>query len=419
MKENKKRSYGTAAYIIRHVIRMREKSIVIILMIFFFLLCIQWLNFVVEKNESAIETLYKNTKIRATIIRKEESEQNGRDMSEGNRILMNLVFQDLKDSGYIAEENLEAVMNCSVKFGDIEIDRMVTVRGIMSVEGFQEIWKTGAGSFEWLEGYSETYFEQKYESAMEFAEHDPGVVVSDYLLTMTGASLGDYLDELYLRDGFTYEHVRIIGVVHDSNISDIVLVPLDLLEHQTESVDLDVIFYQKMYFTICPEWNQELDIAVQNIAQRLNKTDATMMVETKLVVFDDDLQNAIKPLEKIIRLIAILRPLVVMVFLLCIAGAAIIFTVLERMEIAVMKALGTPTRRVLLSVCGERLVTVLIGALTGSIGAAILFSYDFKNMVWGLLFSGVCLVVSVVVTAGTAAIWVKRDCILACLQAKE
>lgn len=402
---------GVFRYIAHRFVRLGGRSAAAVLLPAFFLLAIGWIEGSIANNRQTISRLYENTTVRATFIINDSPEV----VTLSPKYLMSSIFWELEDSGYITEANVEALMYGSLVSDGQSMDQL-EVRGISSLEGHQEIWQSGAGSIEWLAGYSADYFEQEYESALDFAKA-PGVVLSERAAAAAGVQAGDYLDEFALESGFSYEHVQVIGILKGAGMTGDVLVPRDLLEHQVEG-SLDMVFYNKMYFTIHPQWNSQLDEVVRKIGARLNYRDATMNTELEVVLFDDELQDSVKPLEKAIRLLEVLKPFVVVIFLLCTAGAAALFTMLARMELAVMKSLGTPGKRIVLCVCGERLVGSLAGVGLGAL-AAWLFTGGFQANALLLLVFGTALVLVPLLAAGTVTWAVGKRSPLEYMQVKE
>ena len=357
---------GLCSYIGKQIIRRKGLSLLFIVLPMLSIVSVSLIGSSIAKKRNAMETVYESADVRCVMVKKENSQ-----IMDMQRSLMNTVVEELEQEGLLTDLNAESMIRCDITVGET-IWKNEWMGGVMSMEGFPEIHNFGSPSVEWLSGYSDSFFEKKYASAEEYAK-SPEIVVAGNFAAAAQLKVGDILDCVSIVDGFSYEAVRIVGILTDPYAAESVLVPQDVIAHQTESATLDVYFYKDVYFSIPHEKNIEYEAVVDTIEKRLMHPDATILKELELVVFDEELQTAIKPLGQTIKVLEILYPVLIVVFCLCEAGATGLFVTLRRKELQIMRMLGTPGRQIRLAVCGELLLTGLFGTIQGT-GVHIVFS---------------------------------------------
>lgn len=383
-----KRSTGIGAYIWKQLIRKKLFSVLAILLPAISILSITQISVMIRNNQKNIQTIYENAEIRCAVVKKADTKVN-----DYKRDLMDPVIKDLIESGNISDPNMEAIIRCDITVGD-NIWKNEWMGGIMSMEGLLEMNSLGLVSIEWLNGYSGAFFEKSYENAMEYAR-EPEIVISEILSDAAQLKLGDYIDELRIEDGLTYNRVRVIGIVSGFQGEEAVLVPEDLIVHQSEGGILDVTYYRNIFFSIPSGQNVDYENVVHTIEQRLNHSDATMLKELELVVFDEELKIAIKPLAQTLKILETLKPFLFAAFGLCEAGLTGLFIVLRRKEIWIMKILGTSGWRIRLAICGEYFLTCVLGVLIGNGISGIIGSssagWGIEQLIFGIVLIGVSL----------------------------
>ena len=398
--EMRKKYKGMVRYIWTQIIRGKIFTLLIVLMPCISILSITQLEILVQNNERAIQKIYENAEIRCSLVKKSDTTAN-----DPARDLMSSIADELVESGYIEDVNADVIIRCDLGIGESTWEN-AWLYGVMSMEGFEEIHGWAAPSFQWLEGYSGSFFEKDYEDG-EY-EQAPEILISSVLADAEQLSLGDYIDEVHIADGYTYADVRVVGIVNDRSGDEVALVPASLIFDQRNAGILNVFYYKNIYFSISSDWNAEYEKAAEIIQNRLFYLDGTMLKVLDLIVYDEELKLAVKPLDQTVKMVEKLEPFLIGVLCVCEAGLTGLFLLLRKKEIQIMRILGTPNRRVWFTVCGEYLVTGAAGVIVG-VGLSGLQVRGTEVAFGGrILFGGLLLLISVAASAVTLAVLNKK-----------
>lgn len=132
---------------------------------------------------------------------------------------------------------------------------------------------------------------------------------------------------------------------------------------------IDVITKNAPYYSIArfildPARNRELGTVRAALDEIINASRAGL-VPLRALLLDEDLRNAIEPLEDSIRLMEVLYPVALALSLLAAAGVSALLILTEAREAAIMRVLGTTKWRSRIMLVLQIVFVVLAGLLLG------------------------------------------------------
>ena len=357
----------------------------------------------IQKNQQAIQKMYASMDIRCTLMPSEWDIT-----SSSYQDLINTVVDELQADERITDLSAEAAARCNVTVGEHEWNNS-WLGGVMNLSGFQKIHQFEGFSVEWLDGISDTFFENTYASNEEYAEH-PQVVISQMFAGMEGLSVGDFLDKLEFADGFSYENVEVVGICSDLYGGEVGFVPVDVFRKQKESGTMEVFFYKDISFSIAQDFKVNYEEVAEQIGERLSKKDAAMVKPLQVIVKDDTLKVTVKPLMQTVRMLEKLRPILIVIFYICEAGVLFLMLELRKNEVQIMKILGTSRRRIWSCLVGEYVLDSLIGSGIGILIAGFGMSAA-RVPAWYQVQTGVlfCLIAAVMPMIRTSHYYQRRE----------
>lgn len=123
-------------------------------------------------------------------------------------------------------------------------------------------------------------------------------------------------------------------------------------------------YYSTARFNIDPARNRELNTFRAALDEIINANRAGL-VPLRTLLLDEDLRNAIEPLEDSIRLMEVLYPVALALSLLAAAGVSALLILTEAREAAIMRVLGTTKLRSRIMLVLQIVFVVLAGLLIG------------------------------------------------------
>ncbi len=289
----------------------------------------------------------------------------------GDAFISRDAVQDILDTGFVESYTLIAGSEGTISKTEIGCEeKKVSFTGIADVE--QSLSKLGGGiQIQYGEGFGPELFD------VDYTERDyrgnlanmPAVFLPEGVAAELEVEPGELL--LVVKSDNTAYGLMIGGVyTADSGMDTTVLMPLSFLE----VFDGDNLCYLKAEFTLDPARNREMEEFRQRGREIVEAPDAGLL-PLSLVIWDNELEQAIEPMEKNITLMKVLYPLTNGVSILAAIGLSILFLLQRRREAAILRVLGVgilPTRVVLALellaadlaglLAGAGLVTLLLGA---------------------------------------------------------
>lgn len=126
----------------------------------------------------------------------------------------------------------------------------------------------------------------------------------------------------------------------------------------------DSPYYSTACFNLDPAKNRELDTFRAALDGIINANRAGL-IPLRALLWDEDLRNAVEPLEDSIRLMEVLYPVALALSLLAAAGVSALLILTEAREAAIMRVLGTTKLRSRIMLVLQIVFMVLAGVLVG------------------------------------------------------
>ncbi len=160
--------------------------------------------------------------------------------------------------------------------------------------------------------------------------------------------------------------------------------------------------YSTARFTLDPAWNRELD-TVRTAAEEITQAPGAGLIPLRPMVWDEELKQAVEPLENSIRLMEMLFPVALALSLLAALGVSALLILTEAREAAIMRVLGTTKLRSRIILSLQVIFMVLAGLM---IGLAVSFAWaGSMGVAWATMgLSALCAAAYLLcAAAGSAA----------------
>ena len=138
------------------------------------------------------------------------------------------------------------------------------------------------------------------------------------------------------------------------------LAPVSVLDTVTQSH----IFYTTAHFALDPAWNRELD-TVRTAVEEITEDYGAGLIPLRPMIWDEELKQAVEPLENSIRLMEMLFPIALTLSLLAAVGVSALLILTEAREAAIMRVLGTTKLRSRIILSLQVIFMVLAGLMIG------------------------------------------------------
>ena len=138
------------------------------------------------------------------------------------------------------------------------------------------------------------------------------------------------------------------------------LAPVSVLNTVTQNHT----FYTTARFTLNPAWNRELD-TVRAAVEEITEDYGAGLIPLRPMIWDEELKQAVEPLENSIRLMETLFPVALALSLLAALGVSALLILTEAREAAIMRVLGTTKLRSRIILSLQVIFMVLAGLMIG------------------------------------------------------
>ena len=284
--------------------------------------------------------------------------------------------QALMDSGYITDYHFEASVtvgsgyapyDASQETGPAHLGRGESrgqgLLGFESERAFLSSVGSGAGvTITYHEGWNGSLFAREWTGDYDPADSDtlfPVVVpkaVYDELELEPGAKL-----QVFARSRRPFEVAGYYEGFTGGSCPDPLLLPLSACR----TLCSGRITYSKAHVTLDPSLNRQLDqfeAALTEIADRQHTN------KLQPVIWDEELRQAVAPLEGSIQLMRALYPVTLVLSLLCAAGVAALFIMTSAKEAAILRVQGTTKLRTQVILGLQQAVACSVGLAAGLCG---------------------------------------------------
>lgn len=205
------------------------------------------------------------------------------------------------------------------------------------------------------------------------------------------------------------------GTVSDSS-KPVILTPAGVMDAAMNGSS----YYSTARFSVDPAKNRELS-TFRTALDEIISADRSSLTYLRTLLWDEDLRNAIEPLEGSIRLMEVLYPVALALSLLAAACVSTLLILTEAREAAIMRVLGTTKLRSRIMLVLQIVFVVLAGLLIGLAAALVwLDSAGLALAIFGM--SALCAaayLICAVVGSTAGAVTVTNRPPLELLQVKE
>ena len=378
-KKNASRKYKLTTsieYLYRHMLRSYGKLILMFIITLGFIATYSWFDIAIEKNKIEIDQLYNSTVIKGEILK-----EGIFDFSKGGGFINPKVVNNLQDSGLIKESYLEktALVNGLTGFNPHKTyDRDAFIPGV-AVVSFNE-WdrffiETGAGiTVKFMKGYDEKVFMENESESVE-------AIVPERLMKKLGKRWGDII---YLIIKEEYTPCRIIGSYEGELSSAVLSDTIIMSEYHMEQLMGNNFFYVVTKFTFDSAKNKELLQKEKELKDMVSSAKFGS-IEPRLVIWDEELQQVIEPMERNLSFLKIIYPIAVIVFTLI--GGVLNFLIISfrAKEAAIIRILGGTKRKVRTLFIVEQGIIYLTGIILGVILIVMLQGGISPNILMNIL----------------------------------
>lgn len=355
----------------RCVRRSPGKGLLIAALAAAFQVGLMFLQVTTVQNETQLATLYDTVAVDLDIVKAYST--TGSDNDRG--FLYQRTLDNILSSGYISGCYLESAITAEdVRQVDAQtgyiLERPDESTGLTEtlharVESFsnpERFFADGLNStyqITWLEGWDESIFSKEQPELL------PAVVPKALYDSMNAQESGRIAVLISTPHGIAIGKFTVAGISEGGPGS--ILAPL----WGMQNVMQDDMTYGKAAFTIDPARNRGLDTFRQALEEILSAPGAGT-VPLAAVLWDQELTQAVGPLDRVITFLQTLYPIVVVLSALAAAGGTVLVTMTLSRDTAIFRVLGSSRRRSQTMLCLQTIPVCLAGLVVGHMGAWLL-----------------------------------------------
>lgn len=371
----------------QYVLRTPGRTALIILITCGFVVVLSAMAFYILYNERQMEHLYQTVEVTGSIERKS-------DLASGldaGVVPLNVV-QTLKS--YDSVKRLYLEMDVAVNLVSvypipnedpyIVPYQLTTVRGLKKWEG-STLEQEGL-QIEFLEGYDESFLTSQDKRANGW------IVMSGKLMDEHGIEMNEEIILRYNQQAYDVLYsYRIIGRLLDEG-SETSTTGIVMRSKELECLHTGAIkaHYSAVEFVVDPSENLHITEFQEKVDQLLSTVASREVTQLVCVMDDEELTMAIEPLEQGNRLMEILYPILLAVFVLVSVGVAVLLMLPRRKEAAIMRVLGTRKRHAMTVFVGGHMLTCILGILVALVGMWWVAPWLYK-WIWGRMLTCIAL----------------------------
>lgn len=360
-------------YIFRHIVRTSGRGILAVVIIAAFSFGLGWLQWSIQENEKRISELYDTVEITGNVL---TVKVNTPTTTEGK--IPPEVIDFMEETGRFSGFSLRTEDKGSISVLDENGKAAGTYTTLIYVANKPKLCvplTENAADIQYANGYDASVF-----STPRGGGDAKSVLVDAAIMEAVGAKLNDTI-QVQITKGATWfseavtrtEKFKIVGSFRDSSggVSQYgLLMPMAAYDAIMGSGN---IFYTDAGFTLKASQNRKLNDFRAAMEDIFKYYDEDSSVELECHINDNELTQAIEPLEKNNTLMRVLYPIIFGVAAAVIAIICILFILQSYKEAAVMRILGTtrPTIGMILSI--ERMILCAAGLGLGIVINAAVF----------------------------------------------
>ncbi len=420
--ENKKAvASRVARFIFRNCCRSGVKSILGICVACLFTCALLWLAMTISQSRAEIDRLYDTTIVEAEIVKQIPSMTA---KGTGGGIIKGDTVDEILASGAIESDYLEAAAEWTGIAADgstMEVDESGSITLLAFDQPEEFFADSGAkANIEYADGWDAYLFAQNWsQESLQTAV--PVVLSSGMMQELNNLSLLDTV-KLYGDDSGEVVIDAVIagaysGTIQTQDTSEPILMPLSLLG-TFENLRGIELCYSTARFSIDPKLNRELSSLTEQMKSIVESEDAGYLA-LDFVCWDEELTQAIAPMEKNLQLMDTLYPVSLGLSVLIAVGLSVLLTLLNRKEAAILRVLGMPKRHVRIVLCGQQLLPGLLGTMLGILVALLIWKSAIASSGAAVLLAAGCYLAGLLLGTIVTAHIVAKKKPLSLLQARE
>lgn len=399
-------------YVLRYIYRAPLKSLLTVAVALGFMLTLGWMRWTVEKNTMELDRLYVTQTVEGEIVQSNSAVTHG-----GAGIINSHVVDTILESGFVQSTYLEA--SSYWFFIDFEEMPSFLVLAFDRPEIYftpeESRFYTSSGHVivdEYAEGWDECFFSENWPAEETDIEGVPAVIPA-WMLRQMGCDLGDTIRIQKITFDGDGKVVR-LHVVGQSDNADRILVPLSAMDW----MDGKRLRYGEVQFVFDPARNRELPECKLELEELVSQSDAGTR-PLRFILWDEELQSVIKPLEENLSLMAILYPVTIVLSVLIAFVLCLLLVMQNAKDAAILRVLGTIRPHVRVVLTGHQAFLSLFGLVLGLVGLAILQRDPAAMLSSQALVSAGLYLAGALLGSLIGAIFVTRRKPLELLQVKE
>ena len=365
------RSTRGIAYMVRfawrHVVRARMKSALAVLLAAAFTVALGAIHLAILTSEEKLNTLYETTVVEMELVRSE-----GIQFGRFTGYIQREVVDRILDTGFVSDCYLEGASSGAILLDPPELEegQPLSVRAesvnasIRSLDDpadfFGGVGNGGGVSVTYFDGWSEALF------AQDWSGRGP-VVVPKALLESCTLEAGEMVG-IATKSGYTVCQVAgfYSGEVNGASDEHPILLPTSVWEVLSK----DNLLYNRAHFTLDTAQNRNLPVFRTTVEEIMADVPAGL-AKLRTVLWDEELRQAVEPLEGSIALMKLLYPVIVVLSVLVAAGVSVLFVMLSAKEAAILRVQGTTNVQTVLMLTLQQVFTCLAGLLAGLVGVLL------------------------------------------------
>lgn len=406
-------------FILRHALRAPFKSILSVVLALCFTVSLGWINLAIRSSNARIELLYTTTPVGMDIVNSPEYYYS----AEGG-IMYKSTVDKVMESGFAQSVYLEAEVRYPMlaakattpQEDGVLWDKERKIEGTLltAFTDTDTFFNRYSWEIEYAPGYDASLFTMDWGN--EFDEIP--IIVSIPTLKDLEADIGD---TLYFVDdtGFT-KPCKVYGRIR-SNWDIPELLPLSALEalkRESPGMVRPDVNYSTARFELDPAKNRDLPI-LREMMNKVMSNPTSGPVALRVVFWDQDLVQAVAPMEKNVQLLSVLYPITIALSAAIAAGLSALLILQNAREAAVLRVLGGTKRRVQGMLCTQQLLLTLIGLVLGLGALGLIRSGNISALSLNALTCAGIYLAGALIGAIFAAAAAVRKMPLELLQVKE
>lgn len=359
-------------FVWRHIARSRLKSALSILLAAVFTVGLAAIRLSIVSSEKKVTNLYDTTVVEFDITKDEKNEiLHPRYNAKNDGFITVKVVEAIRETGFIQDAFLVGG-NTAVVFpyeGEWSVGQPVPVGDAsptrLAVRSFDDLAEYTERSRDrlsitYLGNWDDNLFSMDWSEFADDSQKLFPVVLPMYLYVAYGFQPGDTI-------GVSFGGSRLCAVAgyYSGSVSGL-NAPLLMPNSAVDVMTGDKMLYAGATFFLDPARNRDLSQFRTALDGIIDKTKGKLTL--RAVVRDDELRQAVEPLEDSIVLMKLLYPVVLALSLLVAAGIAVLFVMTSAKEAAIMRVLGTSKLRSRVMLALQTAFTSAAGLLIGLAG---------------------------------------------------